>query len=429
MINLKKIIQPYDVIFIDIDNTICNYTYAHNAAITKVMREFSITKDEYKLAKLNIKKRDLRANHHKKELYFKNITEIKGLKVSDTLQMYDMYQTTFDQNLLVDSSIVDMLNYAKLSNKKIVAITNFYIIAQIKKLMLMGVIDCFDYLITSEEFELEKPNKKLFEHARLLSGNPDLSKIIMFGDSVVDDMSLFGVKYYPYNCSKMLISISGKSGSGKSTISEIVRDTLDATVIEGDGYHKYERTNPIWNSLTHYNPRCNNLIQLGMDVKKIYQDIEKIKVPIYNHISGRLDDAVVVDHSKLDVVIIEGLHTLYPEVTGDFVKLKIFIDNEHSNEQKIDRDIKQRNANKDTVIKNINRREVDYDKYIAFQREFSNFLIEIKNNEFTISITDDIIIPSLKYLNGVATIVGEYDSLNSKIVSLIQEIQDNRYTI
>jgi phosphoribulokinase len=256
----------------------------------------------------------------------------------------------------------------------------------------------------------------------------------MFGDSVVDDLSCYGIQSYPYNCSKLLISISGKSGAGKSTLTEIISEVLDAKVIEGDGYHKYERTHPAWNNVTHYNPEANNLIQLGLDIKSIYQEINSIQVPIYNHENGKFEKPTELD-KELDTLIIDGLHSLYPEVTGDFVKIKIFIDNEFADTQKIERDTVHRNKTEEEVQKSIDKREQDYLKYIETQKEYANFVITLKNEQICeICIKYDIEINPdelncFRYIH-----YEEYyklllfkDDLFGVIKQIFKQIKDNRW--
>ena len=425
MINLKKIVKDYEVILIDLDNTLFNYTYAHNAALNEVFSQFKISLNDYEKARFEIKKRDLGVNHHKKELYFKIIAENKKLPLQTVLSFNNVYRDTFLKYIKPDSSMLEMLKSAKDANKKVIAITNYYVIQQLEKLECSGFISCIDYLITSEEFEVEKPNKKLFDRAMELAENPDINKVIMFGDSIVDDFGIFGVKYYPYNCSKLLISISGKSGAGKTTISKMLQDNFSCTVIEGDGYHKYERGHEKWKQLTHYNPAANNLIQLALDIKNLYQNIQNINVPIYNHHNGNFDIPLELKADDLDIVIIEGLHTLYEDVTGDYVKIKIFVDSEYSDKQKIIRDVYDRNKSESEVMDSIAKRENDYSKYIAIQKKFANFIIEIsQNDKFKITILDDIKV----FDNYGHYSEGYLKDLNLELYKIFKSIFENRYT-
>ena len=434
MFDLSKITKDYSVILVDLDNTLFNYTIAHNEAIKQTSTKFNFSSADYELAKINIKKRNLKANHHKKELYFKNICETNNRSFFEALEMYEFYIKVFHENLLADDSMLRLLDSSKKEGKQVIAITNYYVIPQIKKLKTAGYENLIDHLITSEEFELEKPNVKLLDRALELSKESDKSKVIMFGDSVVDDMGIYDIKYSPYNCSKLLISISGKSGSGKSTISKVLKDVWNCDIIEADGYHKYERNHKAWNTLTHYDPKANNLIKLGLDIKSIYQDINNISVPIYNHKNGKFSSPNNIN-KNVDVVIVEGLHTLYKEVTGHYVKIKIFIDSKLADIQKIKRDVHKRNKTEESVKESIQQREKDYEKYIQVQKQFSNFIIDIDEDENTlITIKDDLIIDFSKLSYRVTQNLSEtivhclYSELNSVIEDIMTLLKKSRYS-
>lgn len=419
MLNFNKIVDENDVILVDLDNTLFNYTKANKLAVESVLRKFNIPQELFAQARKNIKTRNLGVNGHKKEFYFKNICELQRRPLIDSLEMYDCYSETFKENLDADTSMLNMMKYAKEQGVKIIAITNYYVVPQLRKLKRTGFIQYIDQLVTSEEFEVEKPNKRLLTRALELADNPDLSRVIMIGDSVVDNLTSLGVKYYPYNCSKLLISVSGKSGAGKSTISKCIRDSWNALIIEGDGYHKYDRSHKAWENITHYNPKANNLIKMRLDIETIYHDIGKIEVPIYNHSNGKLSNGSTLDNQDVDVLVIEGLHTLYPEVTGDYVKIRMFIDSSLSDDQKIKRDTTERQKTIETVENSIIEREVDYNKYISIQKKYANFLIEVNDENFKITLSDEL---------GDKVVTGEYKDLITTIGVIMSNLNKQRFT-
>ncbi|MCW1359923.1 HAD-IA family hydrolase [Campylobacter jejuni] len=420
MFNLKKLTKQYKLIMVDIDNTLFNYTYAHNNALKATMQAFDFSLEEYNLAKMEIEKRNLSANHHKKELYFKIICENKGIHFSNAKEMFKIYTSTFLKNIKVDKTMFNFLLCVKQMNKKIIAITNFYFIEQINKLVCANLIDMIDYMVCSEEFEIEKPNKALINRALELFKEPiKEEEIVMIGDSTADDFLGGGyrINYYPYNCSKLLISISGKSGSGKTTLSSAINEIYESFIISTDGYHKYERNSKMWDRVTHYNPEANNLIQLAMDIKHIYQDIgNSFCIPLYDHKSGTIIKSDEIKNKDLDVVIIEGLHTLYQEVIGDFVKIKIYIDSDEADRQKIHRDSKERNYDYDKIIKTIQKRENDYKKYLEKQKDNANFVISVKNGYFTIQL-DEIL--QNDYLQ--KQYIGKYEDLIKTVKNILYQ--------
>ncbi|EAI1595684.1 uridine kinase, partial [Campylobacter jejuni] len=322
----------------------------------------------------------------------------------------------------VDKTMFDFLVYAKSINRKILAITNFYFIEQINKLNYANLSLMLDFLICSEEFEVEKPHKKLIDRAFELAKIDSKDKVVMIGDSIADDLGIYDIKYYPYNCSKLLISISGKSGSGKSTLGSAIKSVCDCMVIGADGYHKFDRYSTVWERITHYNPEGNNLIQLALDIKCIYQDIHDLCIPLYDHVSGNFLTSDLIKTKDLDIVIIEGLHTLYQEVIGDFVKIKIFIDSDESDNQKIQRDIKERGYKLDKIINSIQKREEDYLHYLYKQKDNANFLITIRNKKFKIELSG-----ILKSANLQNIYEGEYHNLIDTIKDIMSKIINNRW--
>jgi len=434
--NLIKLVKNYDFIFLDIDDTIFNYSLAHKMALENTFDKYNISEKEYNLAKNEIKCRDLQANHHKKELYFKVLGENNGFSLSKILSIIENYESIFIKNLKVDKNMFYILKHSKLSNKKIVAITNFYLMNQLNKLRQTGFIDLIDFIVTSEEYEIEKPNKNLINRALELVNNPDKSKVIMFGDSVVDDLSNLGIKYHAYNCSKLIIGVSGKSGAGKSVISKEIKDIFNAIIIEGDGYHKYNRTSSKWDSLTHYNPDANNLIKLSLDIKDLYHNISDIvSIPVYDHSDGMFKKNKEIKNRETDVIILDGLHSLYNEVTGDYIKIKIFINNDIADIQKIKRDTQNRGANLSKVTESINKRENDFNNYIQIQKNLSNFLINInKDKEYEIIISDDLDFEAImngftgfNIINDKLILKGKYDNLIKDIKKIFKNIKESRY--
>lgn len=413
MIDLINKVYNYDAIFIDVDNTLYNYDFAHNNALSFTLDKFGIPNTEYIKAKEELKNRGLKSNHHKKELYFNIICQNNRFPLPLVMDMYETYKNKFIDSINVSYDMFNMINWAHDNGKKIVAITNYYLIPQLLKLNKCNLLNCIDYMITSEEFEEEKPYESLVNKAVKLC-NVSKDRIISIGDSITDIFN--DIDYFPYNCNKLFISISGKSGSGKTTIAKAIKDIIPCNIIEGDGYHKYDRNNDIWKRLTHYNPDANNLVQMALDIQNIYYNY-KIDVPVYNHDTGKFDDPYTIINS--DSLILEGLHTLYPEITGDYFQIKMFIDSDVSDSQKKERDIKKRGASIKSVEKSIKDRENDYIKYIESQKKYSNFLIEIRNGKYSI-VTKGITLSKNRYS-------GDYCNLIDDIKNIFKELLETKY--
>src|SRR5574344_59274 len=356
--NIENSNQKIKTILIDLDNTVFYSSKVNIRAELKTLEKFGFSYLDFNKAKDSVKNRNLKSSMHNRKLYFKTLLDNSKRSFSELPEMYNCF-----------------LNEV-LKNDSVSAISDYYLIEQIKRLENSGISDLFDFIITSSEFEAEKPSKCLIDKALELTGSKP-EECIMIGDSNHDNFSEYDIYSYPFSLDRNIISISGKSGAGKSTLSSELCEIFGGSQIETDGYHKYHRYSDAWKRLTHYNPEANNLVQLGLDVQDIFWKND-VLIPIYNHDTGYFDEPKKIENSKF--VIIDGLHTLYPEVTGDFIKIKIYLDNDSADLRKVLRDSRSRDKTQEKVIQSIKDRDEDFKKYINIQKDFANILIALKKN-------------------------------------------------
>ena len=231
-------------------------------------------------------------------------------------------------------------------------------------------------------------------------------------------------KYFRIKSKPILIAISGDSGVGKSSISNILKSYFgenNTSTIEVDNYHKYERDNEIWKTKTHLNPTVNNLSLFKKQLTEIvYGNIETIRE--YNHLSGKFDESKIL--KKNDFIIIEGLHSLFMKSFNKIYNLKIFIDLEKTlkDEFKIKRDL-DRNKSIDEINKQIKSRENDYKEYILPQKYNSDLSINtlaLSGEEITIEVN-----LSTEYLDELIEILNKHRSqiisaeLNQDLAKLV----------
>ena len=148
----------------------------------------------------------------------------------------------------------------------------------------------------------------------------------------------------------LLISISGKSGVGKTTISNILSQCLKkdkCVVLSTDDLHKYERTNPVWDNITHFNPKSNN-IELGdFHIIQLLKG-NHIHRSIYNHNTGTFDPPKLITPKPF--IINEGLHSFYSDVMKQKSDFKIYVDTDKELTKlwKIKRDTKYRGKSQES---------------------------------------------------------------------------------
>ncbi|MDC0192866.1 HAD family hydrolase, partial [Pelagibacteraceae bacterium] len=214
-----------EAIILDIDNTIYEYMPCHIYAMSIVSKELEI---KHKVSKKNftlaynksrkiIKSRLLNtASSHSRILYFQNTIEILFKKTDIILSLYleEIYWKAFINKAKLFDGVIKFLKFLKLKKIKIAVLTDLTTQIQFKKLIHFKINNYFDYVVTSEESGIDKPNKTPFNLIiKKLNINP--RKIWMIGDNPHKDMTGAGnVKLNKIQKKHGRISIV-KNGKGK----------------------------------------------------------------------------------------------------------------------------------------------------------------------------------------------------------------------
>jgi uridine kinase len=181
------------------------------------------------------------------------------------------------------------------------------------------------------------------------------------------------------NCTT--IAISGDSASGKSHLLKLLSQIFpydQKILLETDRYHKYERYDENWKSLTHLNPCANNLEKMADDLYHLRLGNDVFSVD-YDHKTGKFTEPELI-HSK-PFLLLCGLHTMYSNSIRSMSDLKIFMDTPTNLKKywKVLRDVKERNHSLQSILSTIERRISDFESFILPQKDHANIIIKFES--------------------------------------------------
>ena len=198
---LNKIVDKknIDTIFVDIDDTLYDYEYAHAKSIKYCYEHFKML---YKEINFNCFNQDYRNCRNLITSRFKNngssrsrilalqiLFEDYELKMAHihAYKFENLYWKTLYKFMEPNKKLIESLRAHKQNGIKICAISDMQMRIQVEKLKNLKLNNVIDFLVTSEEVGIEKPAKKIFKHAlRKLSAEP--SRTLMIGDSIKKDI-------------------------------------------------------------------------------------------------------------------------------------------------------------------------------------------------------------------------------------------------
>ncbi len=186
--------------------------------------------------------------------------------------------------------------------------------------------------------------------------------------------------YFRVSRKRIVIGVAGDSGSGKDTlISSLVPLFGEHSVvtISGDDYHLWDRHRPMWQVMTHLNPRANDLDRFGHDVLAL-ADGQTIYSRHYDHETGKSTKPLRV--ASRDVVIVGGLHALWLPLLRERYDLGIYLDIDEGLRRafKVDRDVRARGHDVDRAIDALAKREPDAVKFIRPQARYADLVLALQ---------------------------------------------------
>ncbi len=180
------------------------------------------------------------------------------------------------------------------------------------------------------------------------------------------------------------IGVAGDSGSGTTTFTQGIRDIFGSDLVATitlDDYHRLDREGRKREGLTPLNPAANRIDLLERHLIMLRRGVP-IEKPVYNHATGTFDPPVIFRPKK--ILILEGLHTLSTPALRRYLDFTLFVDpvRDVKYDWKLRRDMAKRGYSEETALKEIARREPEYERYIAPQKEHADAVIGIGYSEY-----------------------------------------------
>lgn len=186
-------------LLIDIDDTLYDYNFSHRQAIEHVFEStlfsdlfltFEEFYQQYRKHRTRVTQElNYSGNCRSRLLAFQALLEqIKQQNAyHNALYMDKMYWSCFIDCMQPNDDIIELVNCFKQQGKPVCAISDMIASIQIQKLERLNLIHSIDYLVTSDEVGIEKPNAKIFKRA-LNKLRCDASKVLMVGDDYKKDI-------------------------------------------------------------------------------------------------------------------------------------------------------------------------------------------------------------------------------------------------
>ena len=188
-----------DTIFVDIDDTLYDYEHANSKSLNLCYKDFLSFNKNISLKKF---KKDYRACRNIIRTRFKNNGTARSriLAFQLLLENYSFdnayihaldfekkYWKYLINNMRANKTLINTLKSLK-NDIKICAVTDMQMRYQVKKIKKLGLHNTINFMVTSEECGVEKPNKIIFEYAlKKTSSLP--SQTLMIGDNFQKDIS------------------------------------------------------------------------------------------------------------------------------------------------------------------------------------------------------------------------------------------------
>lgn len=185
-------------ILLDLDNTVYEYKPCHTMALKALYDayhkinpvSYDVFLTLYENAQHAVKKRtDGQGASHSRLLYIQNVIEetLGRTDIEKILDLEEIYWSTFVKTMKLRDEVRKFLVKCKENGVIVCLITDLTASIQFRKIQALELIGLFDFIVTSEEAGMEKPDPGIFSYA-LEKMNLTQGDVVMIGDDITKDI-------------------------------------------------------------------------------------------------------------------------------------------------------------------------------------------------------------------------------------------------
>lgn len=187
--------MEYTTLFLDLDNTLLDFSKSEEWAITKTLEEFSLPADSetvrlYSQINCSYWKRFEKGEIPKNAIFegrFKTLLSVLN-REGDTKLISEFYCKCLSTAYFKVEGADEVLTYLKNKGYKLYATTNGFAFTQKNRIKNSGLYKYFDAVFISEDLNAQKPEKEYFEACIRGIPEKDKAKILIVGDSQSSDI-------------------------------------------------------------------------------------------------------------------------------------------------------------------------------------------------------------------------------------------------
>ena len=185
----------YTTLFLDIDNTLLDFSKAEAVAIRQVLKQYNLPNDDNAVKTYSKINQSYWERFEKGEIPKSNIFEGRFNTLlehfgesRDTALMSRDYCNYLSEGYFKVEHADEILTYLKQKGYALYATTNGLNFTQFKRIKNSGLEPYFNKIFVSEDTGHQKPEKKYFDYVIANIPENDRSKMLIIGDSQSSDI-------------------------------------------------------------------------------------------------------------------------------------------------------------------------------------------------------------------------------------------------